>query len=341
MKKFIYCVGLHREGGLNILNKFQKIDTSDNLYLLDERLQLKYHNKITTTVSKSIFSRASNLLNLSKKLKKDDHIIFLNGLPPIFKFRANVSVIFQNANLFREFYKISFLKWFFSKDFLRYLIFLFGKKNVNNWYVFSPISKKILKKNLKNYENIKILNIYDDYRFQKKQNNDLIEYDFIYPASYLGHKNHRMLINVLIILSKKNIFPKVIFTLDPTSLDEMNFYNLKKKYNLKLFNYYDENQKTFLKIYKKCKSLLFMSLNETIGLPLFEASKFGLYIIAPKLEYSDQFIKPDAQFDVSSESNLASIIENCLSNNFQNKLDKKISIPEDSIQLKDFIKKII
>ena len=50
--------------------------------------------------------------------------------------------MFQNANIFREFYKIHYLKWFFSKDFLRFIDFKIGLKNVDNWYVFSPISKK-------------------------------------------------------------------------------------------------------------------------------------------------------------------------------------------------------
>ena len=84
-----------------------------------------------------------------------------------------------------------------------------------------------------------------------------------------------------------------------------------------------------------------MSLNETIGLPIIEANRYGLYIIAPRLEYSDQFVRPDAQFEVNSEKSLATIIENCLSTNFQNKMNKKIIIPENSINLEDFVKKVI
>ena len=78
----------------------------------------------------------------------------------------------------------------------------------------------------------------------------------------------------------------------------------------------------FLKIYKKCNSLIYMSLNETIGLPIIEANKYNLFIIAPKLEYSHQFIQPDAQFDINSESELTSIIEKCLKTNFNYKKKK-------------------
>lgn len=341
MKKYIYSVGIHKEGGLNILNKFIKSDKYENIYFLDERLKIKINKKNVFIIKNNLASRVLNLLRLSYQLKKDDHIIFLNGLPPVFKFRSEVSVFFQNANLFRKFYKISFLRWIFSRDFLRYLTFYLGKKNVNNWYVFSPISEKILSNNLKKYVSIKTLNIYEDYNKVEISNTDKVEYDFIYPASLMGHKNHNILFNTLISLSKKNIFPRVIFTLDPSSLEKVNFSYLKEKYNLKIFNYYENNHNLFLKIYKKCKCLLYMSSSETIGLPIIEAHKYGLFIIAPNLEYSHQFVQPDAKFDLNSENGLSTVIENCLETNFQNRKEKTFKIPIGSINLDDYMKKIL
>ena len=341
MKKYIFCVGLHKEGGLNILNNFLKLDNDKYIYFLDERVDQKITKKNTIIIKKDILSRIINLIFLSFKLEKNDHIVFLNGLPPIFKFKCEVSVIFQNANLFRKFYKISFFQWLFSRDFLRFLIFFFGKENVNNWYVFSPISKKILNHNLKKYVSIKYLNIYDEYNELDISNVSQIEYDFIYPASFMRHKNHQMIFNILIKLSKKKIFPRVVFTLDTTSKKKVNFDILKEKYQLKIFNYFEKDRDSFLKIYKKCNSLLYMSSNETIGLPIIEANKYNLFIIAPKLEYSDQFIQPDAQFDINSESELTSIIEECLKTNFKNKKKKILKIPSSSISFDDFVNKII
>lgn len=341
MKKYIFCVGLHKEGGLNILTNFLKLDNDRYIYFVDERLESNIPKKNIIIVKKNILSRIINLINLKFKLEKNDHIVFLNGLPPIFEFKCEVSVIFQNANLFRKFYKISFFKWLFSRDFLRFLIFSCGRKNVNNWYVFSPISKKILQHNLKNYENIKVLNIYDEYNELEITNINEVEYDFIYPASFMKHKNHQMLFNILIKLSKKKIFPRVIFTFDPSSIKKVNFDILKEKYQLKIFNYYEKDHDMFLKIYKKCNSLIYMSLNETIGLPIIEANKYNLFIIAPKLEYSHQFIQPDAQFDINSESELTSIIEKCLKTNFNYKKKKILKIPSSSISFADFVNKIV
>ena len=86
--------------------------------------------------------------------------------------------------------------------------------------------------------NIKIINIYEEFRKIKvieKNNNEEIIYDFIYPASYMEHKNHKILIDTLIDLSKQNIFPKVLITLDEKSLLKINFHEIVKKYKLNFF----------------------------------------------------------------------------------------------------------
>ena len=138
MKKYIYCVGLHKDGGLNILNKFLSYKKNDHILIIDSRAKnqvLKRKNVIF--VRENLFIRLLNLINLSFKIKKEDHIIFLSGIPPIIKFKAKTSLVFQNANLFRDFYKVNFYKWFFSKDSLRFLAFMYGKKNIENWYILS------------------------------------------------------------------------------------------------------------------------------------------------------------------------------------------------------------
>ena len=343
MVKYIYSVGMHKEGGLNVLNKFIFDNNEEIYYFLDERLKNKYNLKNSSFVSKFLVLRLIHILYLSFKLKKNDHLIFLNGLPPIFKFKCNISVVFQNANLFREFYNISFTKWLFSKDSLRFLFFYFGKKNVNSWYVFSPTARNMLNKHIKKYINVKVINIYNEYKDIVSLNKTSeAEYDFIYPASFMEHKNHKMLINILILLSKKKIFPKVLFTLDPNDIKKINIEELKNKYGIKLYNYYESNQKKFIEIYKKFKSLLYISLNETIGLPIIEANKYGLFIIAPELEYSKQFINPDITFDINSEKELSLIIENCLKNNFDiEKKSKEIIILKNSITIDDFMWKVI
>ena len=130
-----------KEGGLNILNRFIK-ENENYTYILDKRLINKIKIKNSYFVNSNFFSIIIHLIYLKLKLNEEDHLIFVNGLPPIFKYKCKVSVMFQNANLFREFYKIGILKWLFSKDFLRYLDFKIGLKNVDNCLFFPQYLKK-------------------------------------------------------------------------------------------------------------------------------------------------------------------------------------------------------
>lgn len=344
MTSYIYAVGLHNQGGLNILNRFLDKENPKLVYFLDSRLDIE-KKKNFHFVSSNLIKRFFHFLRLKKKLQKDDHIFFLNGLPPIIKLNCKISVAFQNANLFREFYKINFIKWLFSFDSLRYLNFVLNSKFVDNWYIFSPRAQEILNRHIKKYMNIKIINIYEEFRKIKvieKNNNEKIIYDFIYPASYMEHKNHKILIDTLIDLSKQNIFPKVLITLDEKSLLKINFHEIVKKYKLNFYNKFEKDQKKFMNFYKVSRYLLYLSANETIGLPILEAYSYGLKTIAPNLSYSSQFIQPDFLFDLNSKSELKKVIIDCFKNkNSNNNKTKEFKYLKNSINLDEFIKKVL
>ena len=344
MKRYIYCVGLHKDGGLNILNKFLSHKKKDHILIIDSRTRNKIKEKKNIIfVKENLIVRFLNLIYLSFKIKKEDHVIFLSGIPPIIKFKATTSIVFQNANLFRDFYKVNFYKWFFSKDSLRFLAFMYGKKNIENWYTLSPIGKRIISKKLKKYVNIKILDIFEDYKKNEFNNFRKIKYDFIYPASFMEHKNHKILIDSMILLSKENIFPSLLLTLDKDSYRKINLDKIIETYNLKIFNHFEPIQIRFQKIYKECESLIYMSSSETIGLPILEAYQNGLKIIAPKLDYSQQFIKPHFLFDLNDKQDLCNKIKSCLKKryDFVNHDNKNVVTNSNTISLDEFYSKII
>ena len=344
MKKYIYCVGLHKDGGLNILNKFLSFKKNNHILIIDSRAKnqvLKRKNVIF--VRENLFIRLLNLINLSFKIQKEDHIIFLSGIPPIIKFKAKTSIVFQNANLFRDFYKVNFCRWLFSKDSLRFLAFTYGKNNIENWYTLSPIAKNIISKKLKKYVNIKILDIFEGYKKKKFNNFRKIKYDFIYPAAFMEHKNHKILIDSMIILSKENIFPSLLLTLDEVSYRKINLDKIIEKYNLKIFNHFEPIQVKFQKIYKECETLIYISSSETIGLPILEAYQNGLIIIAPQLDYSQQFINPHFLFNINDKNDLCNKIEDCLNkkHDYKKYYNTNITVNLNFISLDEFYSKIL
>ena len=141
-RKIIYAAGLHSGGGLFILNYLREIISSkEDIFFLDERLKKdKFYNKFNIFIVKNnFFSKLYNELKIKLIYDKNNNeIIYLNGLPPIFKLKTKVVSYFQNANIipvkFYDFFDINFI---FSKNFLRFIKFILFKKNCYKWYVFS------------------------------------------------------------------------------------------------------------------------------------------------------------------------------------------------------------
>ena len=159
-----YCIGLHSAGGLTVLEKIISYTKIINIkFYFDERLSKIPLNKtkINFTLKKhNFFIRIWDefLISKDKKIKK---IFYLNGLPPLFKNKkTQVTVLFQNTNIFKTQYRNIF-QWFFSKDFLRYIKFNFFKNNVDEWVVLSRNAKRQLEECLPKSSKIILLSLND------------------------------------------------------------------------------------------------------------------------------------------------------------------------------------
>ena len=302
-ENIIYALGIHKGGGLIILREFLK-RKKNYFYYFDSRLDpIHYKNIKNYKVIKKSFINIFQLnLNL---LKKDTNFIFINGIPPFLNLKKNIFVLFQNLNIFPPKNITKFLFWFFSYDFLRYINFKLGYKNVLTWYVLSDIAKNILEKNLGKFENIVKLNFFN---LVKNKNLKIKKYDFIYPADLKRHKNHQLIITALLDLEKQNIKPSFLFTLTIAEQKKMNFDELKKKINI--YNFEKHNDRLlFLDLLKKSTCLFFPSYNETIGLPILEAFNQNLIIATANKPYAKQFIIPDFTFNPDSINSIKETIK--------------------------------
>lgn len=298
----LFAVGLHSFGGLSILKAL--LNKKYNNIYLDNRIK---KHKINTISNKITFIKSysyKRILTEKKLSKKNGISIYGNGLPPIFRSKSYIYCIFQNANIFREFYQIKFHQWLFSLDSLRYLYFKLFKKNVDCWIVLSPLASQIIKSKVSSYIPVQIYNVFDqEIPTQNIAVKDKL-YDFIYPASGLSHKNHKLILESLIELAKKKIFPKVLLTLNDKEKKKFGIEKIKMKFSLNIDCKYYPDKKEFNEIYKRSKILLYVSKNETLALPILEAYQHGLIIIAPKAMYSNQFLMPDLTFEQSSVHSL-------------------------------------
>lgn len=123
---------------------------------------------------------------------------------------------------------------------------------------------------------------------------DKEKFYFFYPSTVLKYKNHKIIVQALVLLRQTspsvldNI--KVIFTIDKFDSQIMKLigkYNLLDIIQFIGQKLYDE----VLSYYKSVDALLFPSQIETFGLPLAEASRFGLPIIAADLPYAAEVLE--------------------------------------------------
>lgn len=115
-----------------------------------------------------------------------------------------------------------------------------------------------------------------------------------YPASSCIYKNHYLIIDAISLLIKENINKtiRLYLTIDKESNNSIKIYEYAKNKNL-LNNIEfigSISYETVLRYYKACDIMLFPSYIETYGLPLIEASKFGIPIIASDLDYAKEVI---------------------------------------------------
>lgn len=307
--KIIYAHGV-LGGGLVILEDFlKKLNTSEFKIIKNHHLRIdKKYDKNVVNFGKGFIDKIKSEYYLKKISNKRTEIYYLNGIPPLFKTSGKTIVIFQNANILPSYFKNNLLCKVFSSNFIRMIKFIFFKKHVDQWIVYSNFSKKILQNYINN--NIKVNKV--EINFPNKKSTKI--YDLIYPASGHHHKNHINLLEALKILSKKKIFPKLLLTLNKNEYYNLNIDNYIKKYKLKIHNRYFKKRSTFLLNYSKSKFLIYPSLSETLGLPLLEAKYIKLKTLTSNLPFAKEFVLKKNCFNPIDPYSIADCIEKNLDN---------------------------
>ena len=320
------------------------IDKKGNLILLDERArhklkpflyaEIKYLKK---NLFRNIFvlkERVKHTLifkNYKRKNNTNEFLneYYLNGIPPLFRFSIftnKVFILFQNRNLF---YYLNYFngKLFLSFNFIIYhalhstLINIFLKETdliiTQTKTMFKLLSdsktrnKIILKEDywknltLQSYLNSTINTREISYDYEKKQIKiikEKAEYNklFFYPASLDPHKNHKRLFrsfNKIHKLNHKKII--LLVTLEPSQLPR------ETRDNKQIIFLGSQSIKFINQVYSLVDFLIFPSLNESLGLPLIEASLHNLPVIASDLDFVYDVCKPFFTFNPFSEEDIA------------------------------------
>ena len=139
-------------------------------------------------------------------------------------------------------------------------------------------------------------------------------FDFLYVASGEPHKNHRCLIEAWQLLARDGIFPSLCLTLDRERDGRLLEWikSQSQEHCLRVENVGQISKGELAQCYLTSAALIYPSTMESLGLPLFEAARAGLPILAPELDYVRDVAVPVQTFDPNSAVSIARAVRRYL-----------------------------
>lgn len=306
-KIIIYAPGVVSYGGVillkDLINNLKKFDL---LLYIDSSLKNDFPVYRSFYINNSLIDKFSSQFKL-KKYRKDDIVLCFHSLPLSIKIEAKTIIFFHNIELIKK-------PDLFTDNFnsiLKKLYFYLFKKSCLSYVVQTFTVKNKLEK----YFNDKSISI-SKFNFIPKTTypKKLIKkkWDLIYPSSGDKHKNHQKLNEALKILDSQKIKLKIVLTL---AQNEFNYFY--SSYNFKYISLINSGpllRESCLENVMASKALIFPSKYESFGLPLIEASKMHIPIIASELDFVRDVCNPIQTFDPNSAISIARAINRFFGN---------------------------
>ncbi|MFC2117184.1 glycosyltransferase [Bacteroidota bacterium] len=316
MKIIINASDIHCGGGKIMLNDLldaalQRKEINFFIFVDKRYDKTSYLAENINFIEVSIRGRFSVDSRIKKLVEQSDIVLYIGDLPPFKRHNCQVTQLLMNRYFIDNFSTggmplIDRIRLTIER--LAFKIFL---KNADQLVVQNLVMKDLLLKigysndiiSVLPYKKIDIL-IESDLKKEKNS--------FIYVASGEPHKNHKNLISAWIYLKNEGINPLLFLTLD----DNTELYNFImdqiKKYDLNIEIKSKLPREELLRYYQKVSALIYPSVFECFGLPLVEAGRFELPVVASESDYIRDLLDPDETFDPESPRSIARAVKRFL-----------------------------
>ena len=270
---------------------------------LSLRSPIKNYNIFRTLLRNNFFNFIYSNISLFFYARHSKVIFIFNNLPTLFTGKKRIiffqNILILNSNAYR--YKLQ-----------RVIFSIFRRDSdifiVQNYSTFITLSTFIPNK-------ILIMPFSPKMPVRRSENSSKKKriLSFYYPALGYKHKNHINLFKALILLSYENIFPKLILTLPRDNRRLISLISeLNCKYNLQIVNLGHLSHHESIKLIQESSALIFPSLSESFGLPIFEAYYYKTPILAGELDFVRDICDPIEVFDPTSALSISRAIKRFL-----------------------------
>lgn len=337
-RRLLYAPNTHQGGGkVLLLLLLEALQNDDVIFVLDKRLELPDGVKLAGSVCRvkpTLISRLWLEWKLVRLVSADTLLLCMGNLPPLFVRKGIQRVFIQNRYLIEDRTLNSFPLAIRIRLTLERLWLRVNLSHVCDFIVQTPTMQKLAKNTLN--VDAKILPFSggvasDELLYSRGEK----QYDFLYIASGEPHKNHKNLIDAWIELAGKNFFPSLCLTVDAENFPDLYAWvsDEIKKHGLHVFLIGECPHDEVHRLYQQSKALLYPSLFESFGLPLIEAAKAGLPILASDATYVTDVISPSGSFDPTLSHDIAKSVQSFSFN-------KPALLTIDLLDVKEFLLRV-
>ena len=320
MTLIIHAPNVHQGGGrtllLAILGELQEDrlkNGNDYKVILDSRLSISdrfpEHN-LAQRVRPTLVGRLLAEWRLYRTAKLESIVLCFGNLPPLFKSNAHVCLYVHNVYLVSKASIVGFSLKVKIRIQLERIWLKLCIHHADEVIVQSESMQRLMS------ESLNVLPKVIPFMSGHKADNTSPEkkYDFLYAASGEPHKNHRLLIEAWKLLASRNIFPSLCLTISKDAYPDLYEWleSEKGSSGLKISNIGVVNNTLMQNLYLQSSALIYPSILESFGLPLIEARRAGLSIIASELDYVRDIVNPEQSFDPKSPVSIARAVERFL-----------------------------
>lgn len=300
----IQASNIHTGGGAILLSAALRACVENGVSTTvfhDSRFQWRHkspHIKMIP-VQPSLIDRLKAEWQLRQLATESDTTLCFGNLPPFFRLKGKCILFFQNILLLQA-VRMDFPFRVVVKQILEKLWLSMFFSNVNRVIVQSSTVQDMM---LSVFPNSKP-EILPFAEFAKPTSAEKKIYDFLYVSSGDPHKNHIKLLAAWERLANAEMFPSLMLTVSDAYPELLSTISILQKNGLNILNEKKISHRQVMDLYQQSRCLIFPSLAESFGLPLFEAKNAGLPILASELDYVRDVVEPLETFDPNSSRSI-------------------------------------
>jgi glycosyltransferase involved in cell wall biosynthesis len=316
VRLMLHAPGVHTGGGRVLLEALLATPAAASAWLqLDRRLQHGVTLAASADVryvARSFASRLAAEWRLWRASREDRLVLCFHGLPPWFPVRGRVVVFLQNRILVECGGLAHYPFRVAARLRLERLVLRLFRRRVDEFLVQTPSMARALARRYAGGAQVRVLP-FPGRQPERPCTAAGTDYDFVYVASGLAHKNHRRLLDAWSMLASDGLFPSLALTVEADNGGILRRLDaLRSAHPVRVDNLPDLERECIFSLYRSSRALIFPSLGESLGLPLLEATACGLPILAAERDYVRDLVQPVQTFDPESAVSIARAVRRFL-----------------------------